>query len=124
MKKLICMLLSATILVAGCAGRAASPVLIYVPGDDNRSCDSLQTEMARIQQDITEKKDKKGNIMITNIVLGVAGFFVIVPWFFMNLKDAEGTEIEALEKRHTRLATLATDKGCDFFQGEAEVDTP
>jgi hypothetical protein len=44
--------------------------------------------------------------LTANIVLGVASFFVIVPWFFMNLKDAEGTEIEALTQRKTALRAI------------------
>lgn len=123
MKRVVCTLLSAAILLAGCAGRAANPIQIYVPGDENLSCESIQGEMMQIQQEIVEKKEKKSNIAATNVVLGITGFFVIVPWFFMNFKDAEGTEIEALQQRYTRLSTLATTKGCDFYQGDTAVDT-
>jgi hypothetical protein len=124
LKRLVCTLLAAMILVAGCAGRAANPVQVYIPGDEKLSCDSLQGEMAQIQAEITEKKQKRGNTFTWNVILGVTGFFVIVPWFFMDFKDAEGTEIEALKKRYTRLTSLATEKGCDFYHEEAEVATP
>jgi len=115
MKKLLCVLLCVAVLVVGCGGRAANPVAVYVPGDEKRACDSLQVEMAQIEQEITTKKHKRGSTTAANVVLGIAGFFVIVPWFFMDFKDAEGTEIEALQQRYKRLSSLAVEKGCDFF---------
>ena len=120
MKKLMCVLLCVGMLLAGCGGRQANPVQVYVPGDERRACDSLQTEMAQIEQEIATKKRKQNNTTATNVVLGITGFFVLVPWFFMDLKDAEGTEIEALQQRNKRLSSLAVEKGCDFFAVAAE----
>jgi len=119
MKKFVCVALCVAVLVAGCGGRAANPVATYVPGDERRSCKSLETEMAQIEQEIVEKKHAKGGKAVGNVVLGVLGFFVIVPWFFMDLKDAEGTEIEALQQRYKRLFAIAVEKECDFFKEDA-----
>ncbi len=91
-----------------------------MPGDENRSCEALQAEMVQNQQEIAEKKEKVGNKAVTNVILGVTGFFVIVPWFFMDLKGAEETEIEALQQRYKRLVVIATEKGCSFIGADGQ----
>jgi hypothetical protein len=121
MKKVVCAALAVSILAAGCAGRSANPVAIYVPGDEKRSCESLEAEVGQIHQEIAAKKDARSDKTLGNVVLGVLGFFVIFPWFFMDLKDAEGTEIEALQQRLKRIMALAAEKGCDFYHTEVET---
>ncbi len=88
------------------------PIQVYRPGDEKMRCEEIHAEQALIDLDIAAKKTKRGNTMATNIVLGITGFFVIFPWFFMDFKDAEGTEIEALEQRQDRLGLLAVEQGC------------
>lgn len=39
-------------LSVGCAGRAANPVMIQQYGDDKKSCQALESEMAFIQGEI------------------------------------------------------------------------
>lgn len=106
MRRTLCTILAAMILLAGCAGRLANPVQIQRAGDDRLRADAIQAEVDQIDREIADKKHKQGDILTTNIVLGVAGFFVLVPWFFMNLKDAEGTEIEALKQRKAWLDSI------------------
>lgn len=98
------------ILLAGCAGRTASPVQIQRVNDQSLTPEAIQIEIDEIDQEITAKQKKQSEILGTNIILGITGFFVIVPWFFMNLKDAEGTEIEALKQREKWLLTLMQNK--------------
>lgn len=47
-----------------------------------------------------------------NVALGVAGLFLLVPWFFMDFTDSEKIEIEAMRNRYTRLNSIAADKNC------------
>jgi hypothetical protein len=98
------------ILLAGCAGRTASPVQIQRLNDQSLTSEAIQVEIDQIGQEISAKEKKQSEILGTNIILGITGFFVIVPWFFMNLKDAEGTEIEALKQRQQWLSSLAQDQ--------------
>jgi len=75
----------------GCAGRAANPVMIQQYGDDKKSCQALEREMAFIKgeiQRLTPQTEKTGK----NVALGVTGFFFIVPLFFMDLSKAEQIE--------------------------------
>ncbi|WP_061509529.1 hypothetical protein [Endozoicomonas montiporae] len=104
------MFVSATL--SGCAGRKAHPVTIRQYGDENRSCAALESELRFIESEISRlvpKTDKTGK----NVALGVAGAFFLVPWFFMDLSQAEQIEIDAFRQRYNYLAGLTVDKHCD-----------
>lgn len=99
------------LLVAGCGGRTANPVMVAQYGDYQKSCRALEFEMTTIQGEIQRllpKSDKTGS----NVALGVAGWFLLVPWFFMDFKNAEQTEYEAYRQRYNHLASIAIDKRC------------
>jgi len=49
-----------------------------------------------------------------NVGLGVAGVFLIVPWFFMDFTKSEKIEAEALRDRYNQLLVIAEDKNCGF----------
>jgi RNA polymerase-binding transcription factor DksA len=119
MKKLLCLLLCVSILSAGCAGREANPIPAYLPGDNTRSCPALTAEVAQLQSDMNRllPKTNKG---VTNALWATAGVFLIVPFFFMDLKDAEKIEFEAMRQRHNRLLIIAADKNCDMSGVVAE----
>ena len=97
--------------LVGCAGRAANPVMIQQYGDDKKTCQALEREMAFIQGEIQRlipKTEKTGK----NVALGVTGFFFIVPLFFMDLSQAEQIEVDAYRQRYNHLLIIATDKQC------------
>lgn len=106
---------SAIIFLNGCAGRTANPVSMYQPGDQNRSCQSLQTEMSQIKTQIVKKQKISDDRFWYNGLCFAGGFFIIAPWFLMDLKDAEKTEIEALQNRHDYLLSMAAEKNCSFI---------
>lgn len=111
MKKIIGSVLMCAVLV-GCAGRTPNPVMATQYGDRSKSCKTLEFEMGTAEgemQRLLPKTDKTGS----NVALGVAGAFFLVPWFFMDFKNAEQTEYEAYRQRYNSLAMLAMDKGCD-----------
>ena len=112
MREMLCIVLCFAIFFAGCAGRTANPVPLYIPGDENRGCESLKTEVVQLQKDMSAmlpKTDKFG----TNTLWATAGVFLIVPFFFMDFKDAEKIEFEAMRQRHNRLLTYLETKNCD-----------
>ncbi len=113
--------------LAGCGGRSPNPVASYQPGDEQRSCTGLKTEVASTEQEIIRLlpyEDAAGK----NVALGVAGVFLIVPFFFMDFKDAEELEIRALRQRNQHLRAIAYDNGCSLpasklkFQDEPPED--
>ena len=115
--KSICVLMSSilfasTILLASCAGRDPRPIQISQVGDNEKSCSTLETEMEYIDKDILERfpdASKSGS----NAGLGVAGVFLIVPWFFMDFSKADEIEVSALIERYNHLLITAQDKSCD-----------
>lgn len=113
MKKSMCLALIFTVLFAGCAGREANPIPAYLPGDENRSCPALKAEMAQIQADM-QRLLPKTNKFATNTLWAIGGCLVIVPFFFMDLKDAEKIEYDAFRTRYNRLLIIAADKECDL----------
>lgn len=99
------------ITVVGCAGRAANPVMVNQYGDEGKSCKALEKEILFTEEEIKRlmpETDKTGK----NVALGVAGAFLIVPWFFMDLSKAEQIEVDAFRRRHNRLIIIAEDKKC------------
>ncbi len=111
MKKIICAM-SAICLLSACGGRTANPVMATQYGDGNKNCKALEYDISSTEQEmnrIVGATDKTGQ----NVALGVAGAFLLVPWFFMDFKNAEATEYQALRQRYGNLTSLAMDKGCD-----------
>ena len=119
MKAYLNVLLCVSIFLAGCAGREANPIPVYMPGDENRSCEALKAEVAQLQVDMARMlpKTDKG---LTNTLWATAGVFFIVPFFFMDLKDAEKIEFDAMRQRHNRLLVYAAEKNCDMSGVRAE----
>jgi hypothetical protein len=99
------------LLTTACAGHPANPVATVQIGDEGRSCEALIAEMSQIDANIAAKlpDTQKGG---KNAALGVAGLFLIVPWFFMDFTDSEKIEIEAMRNRYTHLNVIAADKHC------------
>ena len=106
-----CNVVLAALILTGCAGRPASPVMVYQHGDEARSCDVLERELELTGEDMialmpqTDKADK-------NTQLGVAGVFLLVPLFFMDISKAEQVEVNALTKRYNHLLGIAAEKAC------------
>ena len=109
--------LAICLMIAGCAGRTPNPVLVQQYGDEKKSCKRLRTEISQINNEIQvllPKSDKTAG----NVALGVAGFFLLVPLFFMDFSDAEKIEVNALRKRHNHLVAIASEKNCGFEDKE------
>lgn len=112
MKKTLCTMLIITITCCSCAGTDPNPIAVYQPGDENKSCSSLRANIANIDKQITRKKAQKSKQEFENILWFCGGFFLIVPWFFMDLKENEKAEIGALQQRKDALIVIAAEKDC------------
>ena len=113
MKKRICAGVAFVFLVSGCAGSGPNPVARYSPADEKRSCASLKAEIKANEKEIAKKTTERTNKTFQNLTLGASGVFLVVPWFFMDLKGKEAGETEALERRNAALHRTAFDKGCN-----------
>jgi len=78
--------------------------------------------MAQLNADM-QRIMPETNKFAYNAVCVTGGIFLIFPFFFMDLKDAEKTEWEAIRIRYNRLLVYAAEKGCDFG-GTALPDSP
>lgn len=110
-KRIASALMIACLSLAACGGRTAQPVMISQFGDQEKSCEALLFEMNNAQgeiQTLLPKTDKTGK----NVALGVAGWFLLVPWFFMDFKNADKVEYEAYRQRYNHLASVAISKKC------------
>lgn len=112
MKKQVIAVLSVSILFLGCANRQAHTISEYQPGDAKKSCNALYMEANNLKNDMNRKWAEKNNQTGANVALGVAGAFLLVPWFFMDLSGAEKTEYESYKRRHDYLKVLMADKEC------------
>jgi hypothetical protein len=112
MKKVLAVLLIASIISAGCAHTTANPVLLAQPGDDNKSCDAITNEMQQMVQARATAEQDRNNQIAGNVALGITGIFLIVPWFFMDTGNAATVEERAAQARYQRLNQMAIDKKC------------
>lgn len=111
----IIVLLLVSLVVVGCAGRTAAPVMVSQYGDEKKSCKALKRELQFIEGEISRlipETDKTNK----NVALGVAGALFLVPWFFMDLSQAEQIEINALRQRYNNLLILSEEKNCSVDQ--------
>ena len=117
MKKLLIMLLLsafAAMSVAGCGGRAANPIATKEVGDRDLDCDDIEAEMSDLDAQARRLFGEQDNKTGKNVALGIAGWFLLVPWFFMDLSSAEKQEAQAMQDRGRHLQRLARKKDCDF----------
>ncbi len=114
MKRLVCSLLIVSIAFVGCAGNDPNPIATYFPGDRNKSCSALKAEISNIDKQIIRKQSQKRKQEGENVIWFIGGCFLIVPWFFMDLKDNEKVEITALQARKDALLVIAAENDCGF----------
>ena len=100
--------------IQGCAGRAAHPVQVTQSGDNKKTCKSLHKETRKIRRNLkkmlpaVKKADKKRTLLM------LSGGLLIVPWFFLDLSDADKVEANAKRARHNYLVDIAKKRNCRF----------
>ncbi|MFM7691564.1 MAG: hypothetical protein ACKPAC_19245 [Alphaproteobacteria bacterium] len=106
-KSVTAMTLAAVIFVSACAGRAPNPVATVQPIDETTNCEAIQAEVNSNTQRIAELGSEQSAKVAQNVVMGIAGLFLILPWFLMDFQNAAGKEEAALKSRNDHLASLA-----------------
>ena len=98
--------------IQGCAGRAAHPVQVAESGDNKKTCKSLRKETKKIRQKVkrmipaVKKADKKRTLLM------LSGGLLIVPWFFLDLSDADKIEANAQRARYNYLVDRGVKRNC------------
>lgn len=104
--------LVASSLLTACVHTTPNPVQVAQVGDETKSCRSIENEMMDMQAQRADSDSAGTGQVAKNVGLGVAGAFLIVPWFFMDTSDAHSVEGKAAQARYKRLQALYEDKGC------------
>jgi hypothetical protein len=108
LKRSIClMLVGSVIALSGCAGHTANPVALKQYGDTKMDCGELRVESQVTEARAMQLKRACDNKLPYNILMGVAGCFILVPWFAMDLKCGECEEYRAMDARADYLVGLA-----------------
>ena len=100
--------------VQGCAGRAAHPIKVTQSGDVKKTCNELRHETKKYRRNIkkmipaVKAADKKRTLLM------LSGGLLIVPWFFLDLSDADKIETNAKRARHNYLVDVAKKRNCRF----------
>ena len=98
--------------IQGCAGRAAHPVEVAQSGDVKKTCNELRHETKKYRRNIkkmipaVKAADKKRTLLM------VSGGLLIVPWFFLDLTDADKIEANAQRARYNYLVDRGVKRNC------------
>jgi hypothetical protein len=76
------------------------------------SCQSIVSEMESMTNLVKQKDSELNGQIAKNSALGVTGFFLVVPLFFMDTSDAKTVEGQAAKARFEKLQQLYGDKNC------------
>lgn len=114
-KKVVCtMLIVSILMMIGCGGRQAYPIQVSQTGDRHLSCNTIQSELGRLEYEILNKSGQKAKGDTKDTVLFVAGMLIFWPsLFFMDLSNADKVELEALRSRYNYLTNVYNGKNCN-----------
>ncbi len=112
MKKTLIILLTSVVLVS-CVGRYPSPISATHASDQKISCSRISSELAFHDRAQFNLQIERSRINRHNLTMGIAGFFVLIPLFFLNISDAPEIEQYAIARRMNKLQDLQTRKGCN-----------
>jgi len=102
-------------LFVGCAGNAPNPIQVIQNNDYSFSCNQLTAEVNSIARFTSKLSSDDTYEWKKNIALSVAGSILIVPYFFMDLTEGYGAEINAARARYIHLYRLGVNKNCEGF---------
>lgn len=114
-------LLIVSLICASCAHTTPNPVPIAQVGDDVKGCDAIANEMQQMVNAQTSAAGDRNSQVGTNVALGIAGVFLIVPWFFMDTGNAATVEEKAAQARYLRLQQMQVDRKCPAVPAQAVV---
>lgn len=117
MKRTVASLLIVAVFCASCATTTPNPVPVAQVGDQQKTCDSIALEMQQMLTAKTQAESDRNAQVGKNVALGVAGLFLIVPWFFMDTGNAATVEEKAAQARYLRLQQMQLERNCPAVPG-------
>jgi len=101
-----------TATLTGCAGRSPEPVALMQPQDQYMDCAAISIEVQANNAKVQKLASDQGLKTTQNVAAGVAGVFIPVLWFGMDLQDTADKETAALQNRQQYLASMAAQRRC------------
>jgi hypothetical protein len=98
--------------VQSCAGRAAHPVKVAQSGDVKKTCTELRHEIRKYRKNLKKMISNIKSADKKRTLLMISGGLLIVPWFFLDLTDADKIEANAQRGRHNYLLDVAKKNSC------------
>jgi len=80
--------------------------------DQNASCEDMTAEIMDLQEQQTSVQKQIDTQRTQNILSGVGGYFIIVPFAFIDPTTSKNDSKYSYEQREEHLRKLATAKGC------------
>ena len=99
-------------LTQSCAGRAAHPVQVAQSGDVKKACKSIHKETEQIKRNIKRMIPAVKKAAQKRTLLILSGGVLIVPWFFLDLTDADQIETNAQRARYNYLIDRGVKRNC------------
>ena len=106
----VVLMLVSNFIFIGCGGTLANPVDRYQPRDGKKSCNALLAEISAVESTILQKNQRIKKRDTDNAIWFITGWFLIVPWFFIDSKGSFEIEKDALSERKTNLKIIYADK--------------
>lgn len=92
------------VCLSGCVRSLPDPALqVYQAGDSTATCSQLLARMSLTKQAQANATHRVNKQIATNTILGVAGMFIIVPWFFMDVGSGPSMDEMAAGNRLSQL---------------------
>lgn len=114
----------AAIVVSGCAGRTSAPIQTTQVGDHVLSCNQLQAELSKNEQQARTLLEQHKKASDGNVAIGVVGAILFWPALFaLDTGTAEKEEARALESRNSHLTSILAQKNC-ASEASAQAGTP
>lgn len=113
MKKIICAAVISAVL-SGCVHNEPNPTIQeYRMGDNEASCEILHANKTNAERQRDEAHSAHNWQIGTNIFDGVAGAFLLVPWFFIDTGNGHEIDERNASARIANMDILLAQKHCD-----------
>lgn len=110
MKKVLCAIcLMLVLLTSGCSGTNPNPIAKHQSGDKYLNYWGLKFEIQSIDKQIDVRREVKKAKVFSNL-MRLTDIYLIYPALFIDLRDAEQIEIEALQARKQILVLILKTK--------------
>ena len=117
MKKLVA-IICILAFISACMGTHPRPIETFKPGDDKRSCESIQMEILMLEAEVKKKESDHKNKVVLNTINVIGGILILPVFFFLiDGKSDHRVEAEACVVRREALAEIAAVLECGFIEG-------